>query len=62
MRVFLKVIVAIFTLAISVIMGIFLLKELEVLNIIVFILACHAIGNVVYKLLRGIDKRFSRTE
>ena len=60
MRVFLKAIVAILTLAIGVALGIFLLKELEVVNIIVFVLACHAAGNIVYKLLRRIDKKFSR--
>ena len=42
-------------------MGIYLLDGFEIVNVIVWLFACNAIGHVVYKLLRVIDKRFGHT-
>ena len=62
MRIFLKTIVAILTLALGAVMGIYLLDGFEIVNMIVWLLACNVIGHAVYKLLRVIDKRYGHTK
>ena len=60
MKTFLKIIVAICTLAVGLLLGIYLLDWSVLWKAALFFLACWAIGHIVYAILRAIDKRFRR--
>lgn len=54
-----KAFVALITLTIGVVLGITLLSDFIWWKMLVFAGACYVIGQLVYKLLRIIDRRFS---
>lgn len=59
MKIILKACVASITLAIGFLLGIFLLSGFVLWKTLVFAAACAVIGQLVYKLLRVIDEKFS---
>lgn len=58
MKKFLKYIVAIFTVIIGFLLGIYLLDGLAIWRVALFLLVCWGMGHVVYYILRVIDKRY----
>ena len=59
MKIILKVLVALITVTVGWFLGIVLLGDLIWWKILVFAGACVVIGQLVYKLLRIIDKRYT---
>jgi fatty-acid desaturase len=59
MRYLLKGIIWLVILSVGLLLGIKLLPGFVWWQIILFIIACYAIGHISYKLFRLIDKRFS---
>ena len=58
MRIFLKSITALLTVFIGVVLGIYLLDGFVYWKIPLWSLACAGVGNVIYSVLRAIDKRY----
>lgn len=58
MKIALKTLVALITLAVGCLLGMVLLNGLILWKMIIFGGACCVIGQLVYKLLRAIDRRF----
>lgn len=59
MKVALKTLVALITIVVGCFLGIVLLSGLVWWKILVFAWACAIIGQLVYNLLRAIDKKYS---
>lgn len=59
MKAILKGLVALITLIIGLLLGILLLSGLVWWRVLLFALACYLVGQMVYRLLRIIDKKFS---
>jgi len=62
LRIFLKAITAILTVAVGVAMGIWMLDgfESEYWKIGIWSIACAGIGKFVFSILRAIDRRYKR--
>lgn len=58
MNIFLKSITAILTVLIGVLLGIYLLDGWVYWKIILWGIACVAVGHMTYAILRAIDKRY----
>ena len=60
MRILLKAIVAIATVAIGVLLGIYLFDYSKIWTIMVFGIVCYCVGHGTYWVLRRIDKRYPK--
>ena len=60
MKAFLKVLVAICTLFVGWLLGVYLLDWSVPWKVAFFVLACWGIGHIVYSILRAIDKRYQK--
>ena len=58
LKAFLKALVAICTLTVGWLLGVYLLDWFVSWKTALFLLACLGIGHIVYSILRVIDKRF----
>lgn len=62
MKIFLKSVIAVLTLTIGGVLGIYLLDWSELWKVALFYLACWGIGHIVYSILRVVDKLYGNEE
>ncbi len=60
LKAFLKALVAICTLVVGWLLGIYLLDWSVPWKVTLFYLSCWGIGHIVYSILRAIDKRYGK--